>query len=470
MTHAAKVRALWPAVVACSALGCNPHVATDHDAALAPVEGMPDAGSPEQPPDEDRDDDGVPNAYDCAPDDAERDRMADLFADADGDGHTVGGALSACVGASSLGYASEASASDDCDDHDRAVWLALPAYVDADGDGEGEGEAQQLCTAGVRPHGFVAGGGDCAPGDRTRFRLHQYLYRDADGDLHTVEEQGSVCAGLEPPKGYAQWPYGADCDDADPLVHTQLELYADPDHDGVGSSMSWPVCAGDTFAGYARASGDCAPEDGTAWQLHESVHRDADGDGATRAGTTSLCAGVELPEGYALQASGLDCDDEDATVWLSMTLFADADGDRFGAGAPRTLCGDGVPPAGEVLDGSDCAPADALSWQLLTYRHVDHDGDRRTVPSYGQLCTGAALTAPYYAEPRANDCNDAQAALTHWMVLYPDGDGDGIGSLPYEVRCVGAALPEGFSRYGDDADDGDDAIGASDELPLALSW
>jgi hypothetical protein len=40
-----------------------------------------------------------------------------------------------------------------------------------------------------------------------------------------------------------------------------------------------------------------------------------------------------------------------------------------------------------------------------------------------------------------------------WVVTYVDADGDGVGTSPRQVDCLGAALPVGRSIFGDDVDD-----------------
>ncbi len=49
------------------------------------------------------------------------------------------------------------------------------------------------------------------------------------------------------------------------------------------------------------------------------------------------------------------------------------------------------------------------------------------------------------------------------MVLYPDGDGDGVGTSPRSVQCLGASLPPGWSVLGWDLDDGNAAVHWNEE-------
>jgi hypothetical protein len=53
--------------------------------------------------------------------------------------------------------------------------------------------------------------------------------------------------------------------------------------------------------------------------------------------------------------------------------------------------------------------------------------------------------------------------LTHNEVLFADTDGDGVGSGPYSIQCLGTAIPAGMSLYGDDVDDDDAAVSEDEE-------
>ena len=102
---------------------------------------------------------------------------------------------------------------------------------------------------------------------------------------------------------------------------------------------------------------------------------------------------------------------------------------------------------------------------------MDRDGDGATVAEQGTICAGAQLPPPYFAIANGTDCDDANAALTQWNILYPDNDGDGAGALPLQISCGTAATPPGYSRYGDDEDDSNAQVGplpAADILDLVF--
>jgi hypothetical protein len=157
-------------------------------------------------------------------------------------------------------------------------------------------------------------------------------------------------------------------------------------------------------------------------------------------------------------------------VYTRISAYRDVDGDLVGAGTPEIFCTDGVTPASYSLQGNDCAPEMGTLWQLLAYSGLDEDGDGYTRSESGVLCSGESLPNPYRAMISGNDCNDRDPELFRFVVLYPDGDGDGIGAPPRSVPCLGVALPEGWSTFGYDFDDSSPAIQTDpdDELLLTI--
>jgi hypothetical protein len=384
-----------------------------HDAA---PDSPPDAATPDAPLAVDADHDGHPADADCDDNDPHVwQNLAYSFRDADGDGHTVAAAGMICSGASLPPGYSTVAGEPDCDDADPAVFTLVTGFLDTDGDGVGDGMAMAFCTAGGLPAGFVAIGGDCATEDPTRWTNLAYSFRDADGDGAAVPEIGLVCSGATLPPGYLTTaPVGRplDCDDTNPAVSVALTVFHDADRDGFGAGASQIACTGG------------AP-----------------------------------PSGFS--TNGTDCDDTDGTAWASLLYTAvDFDGDGFTTPAMGMRCTAGVllPPYYAAPVGSDCDDSDATRWALLTYRAIDADGDGFTVPASGQLCTNGALPAPFRASENGNDCNDADPTLTHFAVLYPDQDGDGVGAPPRQVLCLGTTTPAGLVPGGYDEDDTDPAV------------
>jgi hypothetical protein len=329
-------------------------------------------------------------------------------------------------------------------------------YRDTDGDGVGTGPAELRCSGASPEPRYATTGTDCATLDATRWRMLAYAHRDGDGDGATVPEAGQVCSGESLPPGYLTLASGHDCDDTQASRQREWLLFPDTDADGVGAGSRETLCAGTTRpGGYVESGTDCAPDDSTRWQGLTYQYRDADEDTFTVEAGGSLCAGATLPRGYTNAARGNDCNDQDPGVFLSLQGHVDSDADGVGAGAAMTFCTAGTLPPGHVSTGTDCAEEDATRWRLLTYAHVDGDGDTHTTPSAGEVCSGAALSPPFFAQASGNDCDDSDPARFRWRVLYPDADGDGVGKPPRVVPCLGSGLPAGHSVFGFDPDDTD---------------
>jgi hypothetical protein len=459
---------VFTALVACGDSGESPE--------------RPDAGpdaridAPLPPPPLDADRDGYPAASDCDDTNAARWIMRPYaHRDADGDTRTVPSAGTVCSGGTLPGGYSNTPQGADCDDTDLLIFESKTGYLDADGDLFGDGALLTFCTNGTLPANHVPVAGDCAPVDAAAWTSRDYAFRDVDGDGAAIASSGSVCSGAALPAGYlAQAPPNRplDCDDADPAIFESLSGYLDEDGDGFGVGSSLTFCtAGQLPAGHAPTAGDCSPNDGTTWTLRAYTHRDADGDGAAIRSAGNVCSGAALPAGYLTQAPAgrpLDCDDADAQIFESLTVYIDGDGDGFGAGPSQLRCTDGTLPPGTSILGSDCDDASNARWMALAYVAVDLDGDGATVPSAGTRCTAGVLLPPYYALAMGLDCDDADPTRTRNLVLYPDGDGDGVGTSPRQVRCLGTAIPAGLSARGYDEDAADPAVVETEDFEELL--
>lgn len=363
---------------------------------------------------------------------------------------------------------------------------------------------------------------DCDDHDPAVWQQLAYLYRDTDGDHHTVFQDGSICSGATLPAGYATVAGDPDCDDHDAARFAQVVGYADVDGDGIGDGAAFAFCtAGALPAGFVATAGDCAPLDPALQVERPYSFRDADGDGAAIAELGLVCSGPALPAGYLTAAPANrppDCNDADPSVFVAQTIFADADHDGIGAGVGQLACTAGVAPAGFALTGTDCDDANASVFVALVYTAFDGDGDGVTVPQLGTRCTAGTLAPPFYATahgadcddtdaavftqlsyvaidedgdgasvPAAgslctagqlplpflpvatgHDCDDADPALTHFAVLYPDADHDGVGASPRQVSCIGTSLPSGLVLTGYDEDDGDPSVIETEDLDELL--
>jgi hypothetical protein len=498
------------------------------NAPRTPDAATPDTGPaidamPDTMPIIDLDHDGHPADADC--DDRDPGVWRDLaysFRDADGDGYTVAAVGTICSGASlPVGY-SVAPGQPDCDDADPAVFTQVTGFADVDGDGVGDGAAMAFCTTGSLPVGFAAIGGDCASQDPGRWQNLPYSFRDADGDGAAVPEVGLVCSDAMLPRGYlVSAPDGEplDCDDSNPTVSTTLTVFADGDLDGFGAGPSQLACTnGSPPPGFSTSDTDCDDGDAATWMSLAYTAIDLDGDGVTAPALGMRCtAGVLLPPYYATPI-GNDCNDADPSIAIALTIFADADHDGFGAGPGQLACTSGSPPDGFSLSSTDCDDGDAARWRFVSYQGIDSDGDGFTVPASGQLCTNGTLPPPFQATANGNDCDDGDVSrwvvvtyhgidadgdgvtvpasgqlctngtfpppfratengndcndndpiVTHFAVLYPDQDGDGVGASPRQILCTGTSLPAGLARGGYDEDDNDPLVIETDDDELDL--
>ncbi|MEZ4237569.1 MAG: putative metal-binding motif-containing protein [Myxococcota bacterium] len=245
------------------------------------------------------------------------------------------------------------------------------------------------------------------------------LFTDADGDGHGDALQPVIaCAGTP---GTAA--VGDDCDDTRADTHPGApEDCAAPDRDCDGSPDAGAV---DAVAWTADVDGDGwgGPDDEvvacTAPPGHAPAGDCDDGAATVFPGADERCNQIDD-----------DCDgdvDEDAVD--AQPLFADGDGDGYGAGGVDACPG---APGTAALPG-DC-----------------DDGDADVFPGADERCNGAD-----------DDCDgavdeDAVDAVTAWA----DADGDGYGDPDAEALvCPGAPAWVG------NADDCDD--GAGDVFPGA---
>jgi len=330
------------------------------------------------------------------------------YLDADNDGHYVS-SQQACT-SPGTGYNTTATISGDCDDNDTSKWQSALLYADADGDGYTVGSATPVCYGSTIPAGYktTSLGTDCNDADATKWQS-ALLYADADGDGYTVGSATSVCYGSTIPTGYKTTFLGTDCNDADATKWQSALLYADADGDGYTIGSATSVCYGTTIpAGYKTTSlgTDCNDADATKWQS-ALLFVDADGDGYTVGSATSVCYGSTIPAGYKTTSLGTDCNDADATKWQSALLFVDADGDGYTIGSATSVCYGSTIPAGYKTTslGTDCNDADATKWQSALL-FVDTDGDGYTIGSATSVCYGSTIPAGYKTSTLGADCND----------------------------------------------------------------
>ncbi|MFZ5481915.1 MAG: putative metal-binding motif-containing protein, partial [Myxococcota bacterium] len=389
----------------------------------------------------------------------------------------------------------------DCDGStDTGAGDATAWFADADLDGFGDAATStDACDA---PAGFVADDTDCDDADALAYPSAPELcdgldndcdaaidddtvtvtwYADADGD--TYGDPATTTDSCAVVSGYVL--DAADCDDADAAVSPAgtetcngldddcdgvadddaadaLAWYADADGDGFGDAATTALGC-DAPSGHVADATDCDDADASVGGL-ATWFADADGDTFGDAATTAeACA---APGGYV--ADDTDCDDADALAYpaapelcdgldndcdaaidddtVSVTWYADADGDGLGDAASTTdACSQ---PSGHVADDTDCDDADAGVGGPSTW-YADADGD-----GFGD----AANTTDACAQPSgyvgdATDCDDADGSVTTGATWYADGDGDGFGDAATPTDACSA--PGGHVADDTDCDDAD---------------
>lgn len=352
-------------------------------------------------------------------------------------------------------------APDDCDPSDPAVQTIRTLFFDRDGDGFAVGSARELCldSAADAPGTSASSRGeDCDDTSPERWQLLPYAGRDEDLDDHAVPAVGEVCAGRTLPAGYTLTVEG-DCDDTDPRTFASLDVYADADGDGVGAGALLSRCtSGEVPVGVSTRGDDCAPYDGLLWRPRPYTFLDADGDGWMTAAQGTVCAGDELPPGYALDPGrGFDCNDGDAAAYREWAGYPDADGDGMGVPPLAMGCAGAARPAGYADAVGDCAPLDPSAAVLLAYAYRDADGDGATIAQAGTVCA-ASLPPGYADEPTVDDCDDTDASVEVARRVYRDDDGDGFGGDDLGVLCTPEVLGDAQSDAGGDCDDDDASV------------
>ena len=237
-------------------------------------------------------------------------------------------------------------------------------------------------------------------------------YKDADSDQYS---DGTTVIQCARPTGYKLASelaaLSGDCNDADASVHEPIPYYTDGDGDGYGSNSMDSLCVSTAPVGYATNNTDCNDGDAGVWQT-ASFYMDGDGDGYHRTDLygndlkEEICYGAIIPGGYRLSTNGTDCNDTDASVYIPIQYYIDADGDGYGSTTTVMLC--------------------------------------------------SSITATGYASNNT-DCNDADAAVHEPIQYYVDADGDGFGSTTTEAFCSSTA-PTGYVTNSDDGNDDNQAV------------
>lgn len=160
--------------------------------------------------------------------------------------------------------------------------------------------------------------------------------------------------------------------------------YFDADGDGWYGTQESANSPGVGWTNIEPSSGgiDCDDNDNTVWQTGV-FFVDNDGDGYTN-GTEELCYGASIPFGYAAESLGSDCNDNDGTKWQSNTLFIDNDGDGYTYGT-QVICYGATVPVGYSLTslGIDCLDNNAAI-QTCDVCDLPHNWSKRLGGTAGE--------------------------------------------------------------------------------------
>ncbi|MFM7186907.1 MAG: MopE-related protein, partial [Armatimonadota bacterium] len=391
------------------------------------------------------------------------------YVDADGDGYTVDGSTVFNCNNPGLNYVAT-SLGVDCDDADATAWRIGTFYVDADGDSYRLNTPFAVCYGNSAPTGYIlasnALGIDCNDADALLYD-EVILYVDADGDGYSPE-QDFVCVGATTPAGYSVTTLGYDYCDNDPLAWNTATVRTDSDGDGYSVGTGFSICYGAALpsglilAGQQLGSADC---DDTDPAIFESVlvKVDADGDGYSVGTSQTICIGNSIPSGYVAAASsiGEDCDDSDASVYQTILIKVDTDGDGYSVGISQSACIGATVPSGYVATssalGTDCDDSNAAVFANAIL-YVDSDGDGRTVGGSSIVCIGGSIPSGYSQTTLGSDCNDTDASVWQSNTFYTDTDGDGYHGSAATI-CYGNTVPAGSTTtLGADCNDANSAI------------
>ena len=195
--------------------------------------------------DTDDDNDGTPDADDCAPLDVNKWRSAVAYLDVDGDGYTTSQATFCYGSVLPTNYILASLGNDNC------PAVSNPDQTNTDGDAQGD-----ACDTDDDNDG-VLDANDCAPLVATKWRS-AVAFIDSDGDGFTAGTL-TVCYGASLPLGFSLQSRGTDCNDNTITLTLPIPYYQDLDGDGFGNpARTLSVCSLTAPSGFVANNTDCA--------------------------------------------------------------------------------------------------------------------------------------------------------------------------------------------------------------------
>ncbi|MCC6839647.1 MAG: hypothetical protein IT230_05755, partial [Flavobacteriales bacterium] len=272
-------------------------------------------------------------------------------------------------------------------------------WPDSDGDGFGD-QSASVVTACAPPSGHVTNNTDACPNDP----LKQVSGACGCGNVDTDSDTDGT----------------ADCIDGcpnDPLKTSPGQCNCgnpDTDSDTDGTADCVDSCPNDPLK---TTAGQCG-----------CGNADTDDDADGTANCNDGCPNDPLKTDPGTCGCGVD--DAMFTTW-----YPDADGDGYGDPYGAIQNCNATPPAGHVAIDGDCDDNDDTIWQSVEL-YVDVDGDGYDM-GMEWVCYGASVPAGYSAGTSGADCNDADANLTAQGNPCDDGDpGTGTSFVTPDCQCV----------------------------------